>query len=192
MTKIIATFLLAGLIVLCSLDVMAKGNTSEQALLSEQFKNLQKELIYLKDNQEIRNLINNLQNPVDDSDATGFRDNFANEGVFELIQHKNGKPHTIARLDTSQMKDFMNGRFEIFKKQGEQRRHLLTSIHIFEQSPKQAKAKITGLLLTTVKHKEIKLVTPLEYSVVVIKNKNGTWKFKNVTGYLDTSLDATD
>ncbi len=155
-------------------------------------RNFQAEITYLKDNQNIRNLVNNLQNPVDTSDAVGFRNNFSQDGIFELIQNKNGKPHTIAHLNTDQMVNFMNKRFEVFKKQDEQRRHLLTSIHIFDQGKNQAKAKITGILLTTVKHKTIKLVTPLEYSVTVVKDKTGNWKFNHVKGYLDTSLDATN
>ena len=150
---------------------------------------LQQEITYLKDNQEIRNLLNNLNLPVDASDAAKYRANYASGGIFELIQDRNGKPTTISKLKTDQMEAFLNSRFEIFKKQGDQRRHLQTSVYIVEQSSEKAKATITGLLLTTIKHREIKLVSPLFYEVDLVKI-NGAWKFKHVKGYLDTSLDA--
>ena len=168
--------------------VTASETPRGQGRLSGIIEQLQQELDYVKDNQEIRNLLNDLNLPVDASDAARYRANYAPGGIFELVQDRNGKPTTLSKINTDQMEDFLNSRFEVFKKRGEQRRHLQTSIHIVEQDTDQAKATITGMLLTTVKHREIKLVSPLFYVVDLVK-ANGAWKFKHVTGYLDTSLD---
>lgn len=191
MKKQLITILLSGSLMMpFPSGLMASDNSPRQGT-NTNIEKLQQEITYLKDNQEIRNLLNDLNLPVDASDAARYKANYVPGGIFELIQERNGKPSTISKLNTDQMEAFLNSRFEIFKKQGEQRRHLQTSIHIVEQDSDQAKATITGLLLTTVKHREMKLVSPLFYVVDLIK-VNGAWKFKHVTGYLDTSLDAVN
>ena len=161
---------------------MAQSATNEA--LELQLNKLSAQVNYLSDREQIRNLADSFTLPFDAFDLASYKANYTADGIFEL--DLDGK--VVQSLALDKMDDFFLPRYRKFKAQGGQRRHLITNVYIANQSAESATVYTNALLMTTLKHQNLSMVTTIKYTLQM-KKVAGVWKLQHVTGDLDRSLD---
>lgn len=161
---------------------MAQSNNVES--LNLELNKLSAQVNYLSDREAIRNLADSFTLPFDAFDLANYKANYTSDGIFELDL----KGKVVQSLSLDKMDGFFLPRYAKFKAQEGQRRHLITNVYIASQSAESATVYTNALLMTTLKHKDLTMVTTIKYTLQMVK-QNGAWKLQHVTGDLDRALD---
>ena len=156
------------------------------SVFSVQADEVQSQINRIRDTQEITNLVNSFTIYLDEAEIDKFADTFAEDGRFKI---KNEQGKITVNVEKSKLVGFFTPRFEEFKKNGQQRRHLFTNVSIVKQSDKNATVMLNALLTST-QNNVLSLVTTMTYDLQLVKTSNGGWKFTEVVSKLDRALDA--
>ena len=93
--------------------------------------------------------------------------------------------------DRAEFEKFFRERFKGFKREGKQRRHIISNILFVEQANQSARVMAKGLLLSTTRGGPAELVGGLTYEGVFIKNE-GEWRIAKWTVRADTHSKLDD
>lgn len=163
---------------------MAMAQTVNLESMNAQLSKLTAQVTYLSDREQIRNLADSFTLPFDAFDLATYKANYTPDGVFELDL----KGKIVQSLSVAKMDDFFLPRYAKFKAQDGQRRHLITNVYVATQSAESATVYTNALLMTTLKHQDLSMVTTIKYTLQMRKIA-GVWKLQHVTGDLDRALD---
>lgn len=163
---------------------IAMAQNVNQESLTLQVNKLTEQVNYLSDREQIRNLADSFTLSFDDFDLPTYKANYTSDGVFELDL----KGKVVQSLSVDQMDGFFLPRYVKFKAQQGQRRHLITNVYIAVQGAESATVYTNALLMTTLKHQDLSLVTTIKY-ILQMRKVAGVWNLQHVTGNLDRALD---
>lgn len=131
----------------------------------------------------IRNLIDSYALAFDNYDADAWFRLFTPDAVFAV--GTSCAPHRIQSGEA--FHTFWRDRIATFKRNKDQRRHLMSNVTFLEETDTSAHVSIVGLLTNARNEQQFTVVTTLNYEGWFVKN-GGEWKIRRWHDYPDSCV----